>query len=450
VANVLPDGGRGIGVNPRGTDYPFVRPSPDVKGLLADAYLAYDRPDAALPLRVARLAGFGAAFLGLEARCDVEVRDAAGAVVFDSTAAPSYRAAPAGPRLRVHEWLAPAAVLRVVQHTAFPDDPAVVAVPDVIVPGDGTLDARVGQVMARRVLRVRDPDTGTAVAGDLAFANGYNTTIEAAAAARGLRAITQLSWTAEAGGGLGRYPGCVAPELVLRSFNRVGPADDGDFQLAADGCYWARQPTEIAGWPRTSRPVAATLHLGNDCGPCCDCADFVRVQRGILRTWGRFVAIGRQAESVRDAFAGVIARWQEERDCIEARVVSLALAPFGGTFVEVVAGICNHTRFCLYDTTLVITVEGAPGGGSVPAGATQISIPGRGMVPYQMVGAWPAYTAYFDAIQAMTNGALRTRFKIPAATAGAAVTVRAAAATAAPLAGLRLPQEVRQTVTFGI
>jgi hypothetical protein len=448
VANVMPSGGQGIGVNPRGSNYPFVDPSPDVAHILADAYLAYDR-ETALPLRITRLTGFSAAFLGDDVRCDVVVRDAVDAVVFDSTTATRYHSVLFGPRLKIHEWYTATAVLRVVQHTAFPDAQSVVAIPDPIVPQNGVLDARVGTVLPTRVLSFRDQGSGLVVTGDVVFANGYNTTMTVTEATRGARLITQLTWAAEPASGLGRYPGCAEPDLVMRTINRINPNEDGDFQLGAAGCYWVRQPTTLTGHPQVSLPLPATLHLGSDCGPCCECDDFVRVQKGILRTWNRFVAIGRNAEDVRDVFGDIVDRWQQEKECVEARIVTATLAPFGDEYVEVVVSICNHTRLCLYDTTLTLSVTESPGRGQIPSGATQISAVGKGMMPYQMTGAWPTYVAYFDSIQAMTSGLLRTRFRFPNARSGTVVTLHASAAPALPLRGLQLPQSTTQSATFG-
>jgi hypothetical protein len=449
VANILPDGGRGTGPNPYGSDYPFVAPSADVRHLLADAYIAHAYDAAVPPLRLTRLAGFDAAFEGVDARCDVEVRDAADVLVFDSTTASRYRSTPFGARLKVHEWYAPDVACRVVQHTAFGDAAAVVAFPAVLTPADGRLDGRVSEVMPRRVTLVGDPETGVSAAGDLVFANGYNTTMDIRAARRGLRVITQVTWAAEPGSGLGRYPGCAEPELVLRSVNKIRPADDGDFQLGAGGCYWVRRQTVASGTPRVTVPVPGTLHIGNDCGPCCECADFVAVQRAILRTWGRFVAIAGDAQAARDAFRTVVDRWKQEKACVDARVVTVALAPFGGEFVEVVVGVCNHTRECLFDTTVTLTaVTAIPGGGSIPAGATRISTIAGGLVPYQLRGVWPTLVGYFDAVQAMASGTIRTRLQVPAATPGSMITVRAAASTTSPLAGLALPQTAEATATF--
>jgi hypothetical protein len=449
MPNILPDGGRGTGVNPRGGDYPFVDPSPEVRGVLADAWLAHEGRTAVPPLRLTRLAGFGAAFEGVDARCDVEFRDAADRVVFDSTTATRYRSTMLGARLKAHEWYADTSACRVVQHTAFPESEYARVLADPIVPVDGRLDERAVLVVPRRVVRIGEREAGASVQGDVVLANGYNLTIAADETREDLRLITRLTFAADPGSGLGRYPGCAEPELVLRTINRVPPGPDGDFQLGAEGCYWARQPTVVEGWPRIATPVDGTLRVGNDCGPCCECDDFVRVQRGVLRTWGKFVALAADAEAVRDVFATVVARWREEKECVEAKVVTVALAAFGGQFVEIVAGICNHTRYCLYDTTLVLTVVTAPGPGLVAPGVTRISVPGRGLVAYTLGGDWPEYTAYFDAVQAMTNGALRTRLRFPDATRGSAVAVRVDVTTAAPLAGLQLPQSATAATVFG-
>ena len=447
MANILPDGGRGIGVNPRGTEYPFVDPSANVRHLLADAYLAYAVDNLRLPLRVVSLAGFDAAFLGqVPTRADVVIVDADGATAFDSTAA-TYRTYAFGARLRVHEWVNATTVCRFVQHTAFADAAQVVAWPTLIVPGDGTLDERVSEVITRRVASLGDPDTGVSVAQDVVFANGYNTTMEVTESRRGLRVITQLIYAAEPGDGLGRYPGCAEPDLVVRSINHVRGGEFGDFQLSAAGCYWVRQPTQQAGG--TATPTPGTLHLGNDCGPCCECEDFVRVQKGVLRTWDRFVGVAADAEASRDIFRDVVDAWQAEKTCVESKVVQVVISPFGDIFAEVVVSICNHTTVCLVD--VVVTIEAttsAPDGGSVIRAATQISDVRRGLVAYTLGGTWPNFNAYFDAVQARTNGVLRFRVTVPKAQPGTTLGLRVTAATLTPVAGLNLPQTVETTAIF--
>ena len=64
MVDITPLGGRGIGVNPEGTDYPFVDPNEDVRGILADAFLAHEVREVELPLRLFKMVNFDAALPG--------------------------------------------------------------------------------------------------------------------------------------------------------------------------------------------------------------------------------------------------------------------------------------------------------------------------------------------------------------------------------------------------
>jgi hypothetical protein len=450
MVHILPDGGRGIGVNPRGTDYPFVAPSPDVRHLLADAYFTH-YGTGVLPLSLSHLAGFGAAFVGATARCDVEIRDARGLLIFDSTDVEvSYRSVAFGTRFLIHEWYLGEVVCRIVQHTAFPDADSVVAIPDVIIPVDGRLDERALQPISPRVRSIRVRGNDAILAGELSFMAGYNTAIAVASAATGLRSVRQLTWSAEPGSGLGRYPGCADTETLVRTINKIGPDAAGDFRIEATGCYWARPPVALSGSEGIATPY--TLALGNDCGPCCECDDFVRVQRGILRTWDRFMLIAGDAETIRDSFRTVVERWRQEKDCVDSKVVTISLVPAGSASADTMVTICNHTDSCLTDVTVQLDVStDAPGGsGTTVPGTTMISALDHSMVPYTMGGTWPSYTAHFDAIQAADRGVLRTRFRVTNASNGTHLWVNATASTPTPLPGLRLPQTVEAVVTLRV
>jgi hypothetical protein len=446
MSRILPDGGRGIGVNPQGSDFPFVRPSADVRGLLADAYLAHEVRDATPPLRVVRISGLAAGFAtgAAPARAEIRIADGAGVVIFDSAGVP-YAGTPFGPRLLIHEWASDIAVCRIVQHTAFPPGKGR-DVPADLSPGDGTLDARVGVPMPRRIRRFYEMVENHSTAGSVAVANGYNIEIAVNRTTVGLRNVTQLTFSATPGSGLGRYPGCVDPDLVLRSVNGVRGDGRGDFRLDASGCYWVRQPVTGSGAGVDVAP--ATLRIGNDCGPCCECDDYVRVQRGALGVWGRIAAVGVGAEAARDEFASVVSAWLAEKACVDAKVVEVTLAPFGGIYVEAVVSVCNHSTRCLVDVSVTISVATDAGAVTLVGGATTITDVRGNQRLYTPGGDGP-WTAFFDAIQAMSSGTVRTRFAVPLASAGATVAVTAAASAPAPLPpGVTLPQSATATVTM--
>jgi hypothetical protein len=436
---IHPLGGKGTGVEAEGQCFPFVFLRDDVAGLLADAYLAHEVRDVELPLRVTRLVGFDAAFEGLPSVAGITIVDVSGRTVFDSAAA-TYRWKDWGARLRIHEWLTPTAVCRVVQHRAVSDPRT--PFPALIVPEDGTLDERVSSIVPKRMTRLIDQMTGVAVSGIVHLVNGWNVDITQSRRSAGLRHVTAVTFGAEPSGGPGRYPGCQEPDIVVRRIGGQGPDTRGNFSLAGDGCYYVRQPTS---GPAT--PVPATLRLGNDCGPCCDCDDYVNVQRATLRIEQRLRDTASQAEEVRDAFVAARARWLDGKACRESQLVRLSVLPHSSRFVEVFASICNATPHCLHDVTLELTLA-AGAAWSVAPGTGRITDTTGKQIPYTMGGAPPVVSAYFDAIQPMTSGRVRFRAMLPRpARLGTLVTLTAEATTTDHEMRL-LPQSAHVESTF--
>lgn len=443
---VHPLGGKGTGISQGGTNFPFVAPRDDVRGLLADLHLAHEVREAEPPLRVTALTGFDRAFVGLPSRAGITILDAADRVVFSSTGS-AYRWKDWGPRLRVHEWLKGGAVCRAVQHraVAYPRDPF----PAAIVPQDGTLDERASYLIPRRVLRLIDSATGDVASGTIRLVNGWNVTVAHAPRDSGLRAASTLTISAVPGAGPGRAPGCQDPAAsrVLRRVNDVGPDEHGNLSLAADGCYHVRQPLAVAGTPARAVPDPGKLTLGNDCGPCCVCDDFVNVQRAVLALEARIRGTAGAAEEVRDEFAAARDRWLTAKACRESRLIRLSVLPHSGRFVEVSAAICNGTPACLHAVTLTLTLAAGSPWVVVPHTAMITDVRGR-QQSYTLGGAPPSVTAAFDMVQPMANGRVRFRAQLVSTPApGQPVRLDATATTTDPDFGL-LPQSTHAETTF--
>jgi hypothetical protein len=404
-------GGKGTGIEAGGSNFPFVAPGDDVRGLLADFWLAHEVHRAVLPLRVTRLTNFDKAFAGLPSKAGVQVLDAADLVVFDSTGS-AYRWRDWGSRLRVHEWLKGAAVCRAVQHRASAEPRA--PFPAAIVPQSGALDERTSYLLPRRVRRLIDAATDTPVSGAIRLVGGWNVAFATAPRPAGLRLATTVTISAAPGEGLGRAPGCPDSDAdrVLRKLGGVGPDEHGNVSLMADGCYHVRQPLAIGGTPALAVPTPATLALGNDCGPCCVCDDFVNVQQAVLNLEARIRGTADEAESVRDEFAAARQRWQAARACQESHLIKLSALPHSQRYVEISAAICNGTPRCLHSATLALTLTSGAASWIVSPGTTRITdVRGRQQV-YTLGGAPPTVTAAFDMIQPMANGRVRVRAEL--------------------------------------
>jgi hypothetical protein len=442
TVRLVSSGGKGTGVNPRGTDFPFVSPSSDLDWLIADAYLAYE--DAAtLPLRLSSITGLHKAFDSASASSgdsqssvsgaagnpvDVVIVDADDTVIFDSAVA-DYVAADFGDRLRIHEWRSDIAVCRVVQHTAFHQTEDAVVVPATLEPVNGELDSRVSMRMPERVTSLR---VGVSVIDEsITLQAGYNMTLDLEdAATTGLRSRQHVLVSAVAGTGLGRFNNCEAQELYIKRINQVAPGDNGDFLLAAHDCYWVRQPAAVVTGPRTVTPTEAALQFGNDCAPCCECEDFVSVYAGVRRVRDRFAAIGATAESTRDLYHDNRDRWLAAKDCVESNVVRVVTFPHQN-FIEIGVAICNLTQECATDIEmeLLVTVNCDDPPAPVVVACSTLKSDVRGQWEYYQMSTVPAdqgssssavpesgppWYAAWDALNPGYSARLRTRLEFPA------------------------------------
>ncbi len=352
------DGGKGTGPNPRGRDYPFVAPSSDISGVLADFWVCFATPETPvqLPLRLSWLYGMdkaincgaagppgGAAPSVPRHQAEVQVIDAVGTVVFDSTIAYWFRASQISSRLRSYEWRTRVGDCRLVQHTAFPTPQDVRLLPDSIAPVDGRLDERCVQERPARLSRLEAEGSILSVVGNGALRGGYNVTIGTAAVRSGLRRGAALTFNVIAGSGEGRYPACDLLPRYVTAIN--GKPAAGNLSLDVSDCLWLR---------RTSSTSHA-MRMGNDCGPCCSCDGYVRVQRAILAEWDRHVVLAASATDAAGTFRRSVDRWVANKACRDSSPLSVNAVSNGGR-IAVGAGFCNTTPACLSDVTLQLTL----------------------------------------------------------------------------------------------
>jgi hypothetical protein len=361
-----PLGRIGVGVNqPPGYAlvYPLIDPTPDIQYLLADVQLTYEDPadyDSRLtpyawPLSIAWLAGLGCLTSPRPSwaptpvhAVDVLLTDHNGVTVFDSTQASYFYSRTWGPRLMLYEWRTATAVLRLQSYTAWSPDntPAFQHYHTNIAPGSGgILDSRTWYRLPRRVKSLSV--NGVLLTGaPVDFVNGYNTdfTTQVPAAHAGQIAYKQIGLDAGPGDGLGRYPGCVSPELDILTINKVQPNQYGDFLLAAGNCYWIRQPSLlVAANPRTALVSPATLQIGNDCGPCCDCSDFVTVYNQLTALAGQYQGIGNSAQQTKNELTELVTIFSCIAQCIQSHPMQLQVLSGAGGLISTVASFSNAT-----------------------------------------------------------------------------------------------------------
>lgn len=460
-----PHGREGIGVvQPQsGINYPFVKPSEDIQHLIADLYLAYEDPSDytpvtayELPLKIAYIYGLGCTMSekplwapDATHYVDVVITDADDQVVFDSTQADYFEDLEWG-EYKIFEWRTDEGVLRIVSYVSWPDtdEPAQQQFPKHIAPDNGILDARTIYRMPKRVKSLRlvlDQFTKT----NVNLVAGYNMSLvhETADSDPGERNVEQITINATPGAGDGIFPGCVEQDIVLRRINGVGPNLPGDFLLAATDCYWVRQPTTIVDEdpltvvPAISLdPTSGHLQLGNDCGPCCSCDDFVDTVKYMYRLRDEGIRIGKIVDESRDQYHLNRERWNEAKECLEKRPLRLALQAQNCPYLDVVAQYCNQTDKCLKDIVLIIRFSTLPEiepscaceeeedpacddpvdelpdnlneAVKVVCGHTVIS-GGGSSAKYKLDGKWCEYRAYFDAIDPFSSVSVRFRLEFP-------------------------------------
>jgi len=352
---ISPDAGRGMGVDFFGSNYPFVHPDADIKGLLADFWLSYSDSVVVPPLHISQLSHFGRPLLleppGLadEHQCDLVVQDSNGYVVCDTTEAHTYKGRAFGNRFYIHEWIFDDKVCRVVQHTKLDHGLTEVArvteesvsliteagdlrileqlgagIPVHLYTNTGLLDERTYELTTERVTSIQ---VGTdLLTGNIVFKPGYNIQIDQAASAAirsvpniaqsfaptqsvGLAGtISSLVISAAPGAGGGVFPSCQDSVPALHSINGVYADANGNILLTAADCLFIRPPY-IRTDPTSLAP--ATLRLGNNCTVCSRCSDYLDVYEEERKLNERLRHILKLTDDAVEAHTNVTNDWSQ-------------------------------------------------------------------------------------------------------------------------------------------
>lgn len=442
------EGGYGVGVDPLGSAYPFVNPSEDLNGLVADFYLGHRVTTITLPLRIDWLYGVtqppgegstsseaGSSLPGLPDpthAADLRVVDADDAVVFLSTTASTYRFRDWG-RFRIHEWLADDAVCRLLQHLGAHDPEDERETPVQFTPEDGTLDERTHEVWPGQVLQLIAD--GVEIDGEVRLVNGYNAEFRPGEPSRrdGRPAETKVFTALAAGLGEGTYPACEDPVTVVRHINGVGPDALGNFTLSAVECYRLGRPgtTAVVDGQRLFTPTqAAGLAVANDCTPCCTCDDYVNTYRGVVRLHEEYKVLGVRAQGVRAIYASNRERWLAQKECREGHPLRVVLLPYKGcgtSCVAVAASLGNTASACRGPARLELSFQTSGPTATIDEESVLLYNSQGTPVPYTLGGAWPDVRAVWDLLDPARAGKVRFQFCLDGVVDGDWVQVTATA-----------------------
>lgn len=440
-----PYGRSGLGLSQRqsGLNYPFVLPSEDIRYLLADFFLAFEdaadydstETPAAGPYAIAWIYGLGC----LEVTApdwaptpthdvDLVVKDANGRTVFDSTTADDFLAADWGPAWRIYEWFAEDVVCRIVVHAMWNPEttqPTPKDYDDHILPENGRLNDRAVIKLPKRV-RSLTAVLDTINRQSLDLAAGYNMRIDAVPLGYrdGKRHETQLIFNAIPGEGDGRYDDCTDAVAYIRRINNVSPTATGELLFAAKDCMYVRTPLEqVDADPPTYRPqyendpLASHLEVGNDCGRCCECDDFVQLASDIRIERGRYQSIADTVNQSRTIYGESRTSWIARTKCYRTPL-RLTLVPQTGAYIDVVGQFVHQGDECLHDLELAFNLSATPELDADPslvkyATLRDTSLPRERNQQYTMDGSWPTYKAYWDAVQPGDTVRVRFRLRFP-------------------------------------
>jgi hypothetical protein len=179
--------------------------------------------------------------------------------------------------------------------------------------------------------------------------------------------------------------------------------------------------SSTGGALRTAKVRAHALELHNDCGPCCDCQDFINVYEAIRRLRSIYENLQLRAAEVLEDYSENRERFIKDQLCRDLRKLRVVMQAICPDELAIAVGYCNNTDECLENVTVVINFQytDEPGEGCTAEttyeGTAEVlcdSTFRRGNIssdappplssfhgdPYQLGGSWPYYYAYWERV----------------------------------------------------
>jgi len=430
-----PRGRAGLGVvQPQsGRDYPFIAPSADISGLVADLYIEYDDAGLYQPniaesshsLRVTWLYGVGCvdgpSIPGAPAAvnaADIVIVDENDVVIFDSTSADAgspkiFSTRAWGTDYVIYEWIGKTALCRLVAYSTWPPDVDVVTeYPINLAPESAVIDDRAVYKTPKRVTSLTallTNMTNTAVN----FKSGFNMLTTVEPVSRKLRRTSRIEFNAVAGAGDGRFSNCTDDDLAIKCINGVcGPS----ILIEAPDCLWLSAAGSVDTDNGVFVPIPATQTLQSGCDqPCCACPDYVITGEFLNDVADSYQGIGDIAHDVLGVHSENIDIWTDQRICRAQKPIKLASTAQRCPYIDVVVQYCNLCEDCAEDVIITLTGSTYPAlaaTGEVQPCFTFLSSGATINASYYIPGDWPTFQIRFGNVAAGNRAKLIFRLGI--------------------------------------
>lgn len=428
--------GLGMGVEPLGINYPFVAPSPDIKGLFSDLFLSHAEWDAVVPFRVSWVKGFcnGQSSCGPSESssigdptpthaADLVILDANDDVVFDSTLALSFNKWHWG-TYWIYEWKNSTAVCRVVVQDSL--DITETPYQSIFRPDSAILNERTHILVPKLVTSLGVEDEG--FTERVYLEAGYNMVADVSDFSTHRQGHT-IKLSAFPGEGQGRYPNSGLQGNPIRTINNIPPDSQGRFLFSAQSCHWLERPYNYG----LNTLIDHTLKLNNNCqAPCAD-VDYANVYRGLINVHEKLTDVKDRLSEVRDSYTAGVNSLLAQRECqTQQPTQAILLSTTPGKLVAAAASFCNTDNSTKYNITLVLTFAAAVPGQVVPCRTTMTGVqpPCPPVAPQQpcivrqeLPGSWPVYHMSWPKLDPGKAVFIKTLLKFPLATVGTSVTM---------------------------
>lgn len=404
--------GYGSGIFPNGTDFPFVAPSTDIRGMFEDINLVYTESHS-LPLRITRVSGFQ--FLS-PSGSNLIIEDEEDNVVFDTSVATTRSNSLWGSDRIVYSWEFSGKALYAVQYIGS----GAVERPALFYPDNAILDERAYLIEPDKVNKLRVGATDYYGDVSLVAGNNFVFVLRNTTSVEGKRKINYIQTAVGVGYGTGIYDqcpdGCVSD--AIKTINGVGPTPYGNLGFILTDCYWIGLPGVSDGyryWPT----YANRINIYNNCSPCCECNDFVKTYKGIRSLYEKFKTLGNRTMKVRAQQYANQAKWLCSAQCRESNSMRILALPAGGNLVSVVLTYCNVSQNSVGPIQIQLNLTSTGNVGFIKNNsATWYPTTGTSPIIIIVEGEWPNYIFRWDEVRPGRSAKVKFIVDIPGAEAG--------------------------------